>query len=61
MFLKFIGKDGSCGFKKGQIYFVKTWVKKFKGWIMVQDYYDSKKICGYSDLQKVLENWKPVN
>lgn len=54
---RFIGKDGSCGFRKGEIYDVWSSVLSKKSWIMICTV-DNTKFCGYSNLEKIFENWE---
>lgn len=52
---KFIGKNGSMGFRKGQIYQLKSVVRD--SCIVLQDT-NSSLSCPYSGLEAVFNNWE---
>ena len=52
---EFIGKDGSMGLKKGNIYNIKTTITQNLLWV----HWD-RNGCLYSNLEKFLENWKVI-
>lgn len=53
IFLRFIGRDGSMGLRKGKVYQVS--IRTFNGFIWV---YWGDQACPYSSFKKLLENWK---
>ena len=57
MKLKFIGENGSIGFKYGQVYECRL-VSLRDGQIVVCA--DGNLYCPYSSLRKMLENWEEV-
>lgn len=62
---KFIGEDGSMGFRNGSIYSLRTEIKKDsflgrKAWLCIEDVRHGF-VCPYSSLEAFLENWKIVD
>ena len=55
MLEKFIGKDGSMGFKNGEIYKLKSKCENNK--IIVKTAND-KLFCPYKSIESFLRNWK---
>ena len=53
---KFIGEDGSGGFKKGAMYLLK--IKITYGYIIVSSENNKSLWCPYGSLNTFLENWK---
>ena len=53
MKFKFIGADGSLGFKKGKIYCLKTKIEH--GLIFI---YYGIKCCPYQSIESFLANWE---
>lgn len=61
---KFIGKDGSMGFRNGKVYNIRTWVKRANvftktAWIWVEET-DCGKKCPYTNVETFLANWEIV-
>lgn len=60
MTAKFIGRDGSMGFKHGKLYQIETWIdsRLFSrgGYLWVRDV-NSNLSCPYSRLETLLDNW----
>lgn len=53
---KFIGEDGSRGFKKGTMYLLK--MRIVDGDIMISSENKKSLWCIYGSLEEFLENWK---
>ena len=60
MRVKFIGRDGSMGFVNGKVYKIRTAVRvNSKGQVFLWVYDMSSNLyCPYSNLEKMLDNWK---
>lgn len=56
MKMKFIGKDGSLGYKFGAIYDIK--IETIGDYIYVLS--EGHLRCPYSSLEKLLENWQEI-
>ncbi len=57
---KFIGRDGSCGFKYGKTYYLKEPDISKQDWkIMIQNT-DGAEWCSYSNVEAFLNNWEVV-
>ena len=50
----FKGREGSCGFHKGQVYDIFTYVEFGRIWIKDKN---SELKCPYTTLEKLLKNW----
>ena len=57
MVAKFIGKDRSMGFRKGNLYRLKTCIGKKL--IYAED--ESGLFCYYSSIESFLKNWKVLD
>lgn len=57
MLLKFIGKDGSMGFKKGRIYRVQIQNKVNDDWVWVSA---NKTQVPYASFANLLKNWQEI-
>lgn len=58
MRLKFIGTDGSMGFRHGREYKVKVWSDYEYIWVTYKEWLFGPKIsCPYSGPQRFAENW----
>lgn len=55
---KFIGRDGSMGFKHGQSYELQVWVHRDKIWIRGNRRQERHLRCVYSGIGAFLSNWK---
>ena len=56
--MRFIGEDGSMGLKKGKAYFVRIYTKL--GHIVVCWDNAGNKVCPYSSIKTLCENWESV-
>ena len=54
---RIIGQDGSCGFRHGEIYELRTQIRQIYGWCICLYDKKSSNWCPYSSLEAVLENW----
>lgn len=52
---RFIGADGSNGFRKGKVYDVQTFIKN--GYLFIESTDKTTKPCPYSRAETLLENW----
>ena len=64
MIAKFIGKDGSMGFRNGETYMIESWVERAgvwtkEAWIWVRSSPQGLK-CPYSSLEAFLLNWEVI-
>ena len=61
MKLKFTGKDGSMGFKRGKTYDCEIGSKLKGRWVWVRTSIDGKIVCcPYSSFKALFENWMEV-
>lgn len=56
---KFVGQDGSLGYKTGKYYHLTLRAEKEKIWITRKDEWGGS--CEYSSFIKFLENWTDIN
>lgn len=55
---RFIGQDGSCGFRHGEIYTLTTSIRPIVGQCICLQDRKTGNWCPYSSLEAVLENWE---
>ena len=53
---RFIGKDGSMGLKKGDVYEIRTSIQYGLLWVIWNE-----NSCPYRNLESFLRNWKLIN
>lgn len=52
---RFIGKDGSLGFKKGKIYHITVTEDKVRNWLWVKTFWGRS--CPYESRKAIENNW----
>ena len=53
---RFVGSDGSMGFRKGKVYDVRLFTTDNYVWVQYRGV-----TCPYSSFSKLLENWESVD